>query len=214
MRDGRQPALTCAVGESYSFLQPSADGCTYKTFEDVLQPFCNDFALNLMNQSAKGTSMPTGRAPDSVPPETANALRGWTMVVLTTSFVLLYAAALFGWLKPLSDERVVARLEPIVFVIIGYYFGRRPSQQNEAALKSEVTRQTQRADAAQHAKEQAQQSREALEEKVKNARAVLTTGGVERAVRGFAEHAHGAGEHADGRAQGYSVAAALSVLNS
>jgi len=47
---------------------------------------------------------------------------------------------------------MIARIEPIIFVIVGYYFGRLPSQQNEKALKEEISRQTQRADAAQHAK--------------------------------------------------------------
>lgn len=96
------------------------------------------------------------------------------MVALTLIFVALYAAALTGWLKPLADEKMVTRLEPVIFVIIGYYFGRPPGQQNEKTLKDEIGRQTQKADAAQHAKEQALQARETLEEKVKNARAALT----------------------------------------
>jgi hypothetical protein len=95
------------------------------------------------------------------------------MVVLTLVFVSLYGAALFGWLKPLPDDRMVMRLEPIIFAIIGYYFGRLPAQQNERTLKQEINRQAQRADASQSAKEQALQSREALEEKIKNVRAAL-----------------------------------------
>src|SRR6185295_9194779 len=78
-----------------------------------------------------------------------------------------------GWLKPLADEKMVLRLEPIIFVIIGYYFGRLPGQQNERTLQQEVGRQTQRADASQSAKEQALQSNEALEEKIKNVKATL-----------------------------------------
>ena len=70
---------------------------------------------------------------------------------------------------------MVSRIEPIIFVIIGYYFGRLPAQQNEKTLKEEIGRQTQKADAAQHAKEQALQSREALEEKLKSVSAVLNT---------------------------------------
>ncbi len=96
------------------------------------------------------------------------------MVVLTLVFVVLYSAALFGWLKPLADDRMVMRLEPIIFAIIGYYFGRLPAQQNERTLKEEIARQTQRGDAAQSAKEQAKQINEALEEKVKNVRMVLS----------------------------------------
>jgi hypothetical protein len=107
--------------------------------------------------------------------ETSSSLRHWAMTTLTLFFVLLYGAALVGWLKPLDDERLVDRLEPIIFVLIGYYFGRLPSQQNEGALKNEIHRQTQRADAALHAKEQIQQVREALEEKLKNVKAALNT---------------------------------------
>jgi hypothetical protein len=95
------------------------------------------------------------------------------MVVLTLVFITLYGAALTGLLKPLTDEKMVLRLEPIIFVIIGYYFGRLPGQQNEKVLKQEINRQTQRADASQSAKEQALQTNEALEEKVKNVKATL-----------------------------------------
>jgi hypothetical protein len=35
------------------------------------------------------------------------------MVVLTLVFISLYGAALIGWLKPLADEKMVMRLEPI-----------------------------------------------------------------------------------------------------
>ena len=96
------------------------------------------------------------------------------MVVLTLIFISLYGAALVGWLKPLADDKMVIRLEPIIFVIIGYYFGRLPGQQNEKTLKQEINRQTQRADASQSAKEQALQTNEALEEKMKNVKATLS----------------------------------------
>lgn len=111
----------------------------------------------------------------TTPPATADTLKNWIMVVLTLVFISLYGAALIGWLKPLADEKMVMRLEPIIFVIIGYYFGRLPGQQNERTLKQEISRQTQRADASQSAKEQALQSNEALEEKIKNVRATLAS---------------------------------------
>ena len=117
--------------------------------------------------------MTTGIAHATAPPATADTLKNWIMVVLTLVFISLYGAALVGWLKPLTDEKMVLRLEPIIFVIIGYYFGRLPGQQNEKTLQQEVGRQTQRADAAQSAKEQALQSNEALEEKIKNVKATL-----------------------------------------
>ena len=106
----------------------------------------------------------------------AEVLKTWTMVVVTVAFVLLYAAALFDWLKPLSDPTMLTHLEPIVFVIIGYYFGRLPARQNEKTLVEEIKRQAQKADAAQHAKEQIQQTRESLEERIKNINTTLTTG--------------------------------------
>jgi hypothetical protein len=104
----------------------------------------------------------------------AEALKSWGMVFLAFVFVGLYGLALIGKLKPLADASMVSRIEPIIFVIIGYYFGRLPAQQNEKTLKEEITRQTQKADAAQHAKEQALQAREALEEKLKSVNAALT----------------------------------------
>ena len=106
----------------------------------------------------------------------SEALKSWVMVILTLCFVALYALALTGRLKPLEDVSMVSRIEPIIFVIIGYYFGRLPSQQNEKSLKDEIDRQTQKADAAQQAKENALQTREALEEKLRNINTALEVG--------------------------------------
>lgn len=144
----------------------------------------------------------------------ANALKSWVMVALTMLFLLLYGAALIGWLKPLADEKMVARLEPIIFVIIGYYFGRLPSQQNESTLKDEIGRQTQRADAAHHAKEQVQQAREALEEKLKNVRAMLTSVAAGSAIKGSAEHQAKADGLVREEALRQAVASAFNILNS
>jgi len=105
----------------------------------------------------------------------AGTLKEWVMVLLTMAFVALYGLALVGKLKPLADLTMVSRLEPIIFVIIGYYFGRLPAQQNEQILKEEIGRQTKRADAAQQARETALQSREALDEKLKNALTALSS---------------------------------------
>lgn len=139
-------------------------------------------------------------------------IRSWVMVTLTLIFVFLYASALTGWLKPLADERMIARLEPVIFVIIGYYFGRLPAQANEHTLKGEIARQTKKADAAQNAKEQAQRTAEALEEKVKNARAALAPAAHSGDHRSLAEAAGAAAPGGD--ALRYSVNAALSVLKS
>src|SRR5262245_20344 len=42
--------------------------------------------------------------------EEHGSLKNWAMTIVTAVFVLFYAAALLGWIKPLTDERVVARL--------------------------------------------------------------------------------------------------------
>jgi N-acetyl-gamma-glutamylphosphate reductase len=143
----------------------------------------------------------------------SNVLRSWVMVALTLIFVVLYALALIGWLKPLADEKMIVRLEPIIFVIIGYYFGRLPSQQNENTLKGEINRQTQKADAAQHLKEQTQQAREALEEKVKNVRATLISAAPGMAANNFTGSVNKTAVASEDALR-HSVVAALSVLNS
>jgi hypothetical protein len=95
------------------------------------------------------------------------------MICITLIFVSLYAAALFGWLRPLSDVTMITRLEPIIFVIAGYYFGRLPGQTIEGSLKEEIVRQSQRTYAMQHAKELAEKERDTIEERAKNARLAL-----------------------------------------
>ncbi len=110
---------------------------------------------------------------DSKEKSIVEILKDSIMVILTLIFVLLYAAAFTGKLDPLKDNTMLIRLEPFIFVLIGYYFGRFPARQSEISLRGEITRQTQKADAAQYAKEKAQQERESLEERIKNARTAL-----------------------------------------
>ena len=136
------------------------------------------------------------------------------MVVLTLIFVSLYGAALIGWLKPLADEKMVLRLEPIIFVIIGYYFGRLPAQQNEKTLKDEIGRQTQKADAALHVKEQALQTREALEEKLKNVNAALTSTAPATSAAAFVDNLGKTNGPVTQEGLRYSVGAAVRILNS
>lgn len=104
---------------------------------------------------------------------TADSLKGWVMAALTFIFVFLYVLALLGMIEPPKDISMIARLEPVIFVIIGYYFGRLPAQANEKTLKNQVERQSQKADAAQQIKEKTQQQREILEEKIRNAKITL-----------------------------------------
>lgn len=106
----------------------------------------------------------------------SDPLKSWTMVFITLAFVVLYGLALIGKLKPLADASMVSRLEPIIFVFIGYYFGRLPAQPNETTLRNEIARQINRADAAQSNREQIILSREALEEKLKSVTAALDLG--------------------------------------
>ena len=157
--------------------------------------------------------MSIGNTHPTAPPATTDSLKSWIMVVLTLIFVVLYGAALFGWLRPLADDRMVMRLEPIIFVVIGYYFGRLPGQQNERVLAGEINRQTQRADAAQSAKEQALQENEALDEKIRNVRAALSS---EIAASTTASGAGGFAPRgiapADGL--GHVVSAAVRILDS
>lgn len=103
-----------------------------------------------------------------------DSLRDVLILVLIAFFILLYASVLTGWFKPVSDVGFLNRIEPIIFLIIGYYFGRLPSERNERMLKDEVTRQTRRADASDQQKERLLCEGEIVEERVRNAKAVLT----------------------------------------
>ena len=134
------------------------------------------------------------------------------MVFLAGVFVLLYTVALLGWLKPLSDVAMVTRLEPLIFIIIGYYFGRRPAQQNEQSLKDTIDRQTKKAEDVQHLLEQARQEREALDEKLENVKIILTS------LTGKASPANmnrsSADEEANLKTQRHSIVNAINILNS
>jgi len=132
------------------------------------------------------------------------------MVFVTLAFIVLYGLALMGKLKPWGDISVVLRLEPIIFVLLGYYFGRLPCHQNEGMLKKEIDRQTKRADAAHQARETALQSRDALDEKLKNVQTVLAS---ERL--GWSKGTAGAADKAisDTYHKG-AVTAALKILDS
>lgn len=138
-------------------------------------------------------------------------IRNWLMTTITLAVALFYAAAVVGWISPSPSSQLLARLEPILFVLIGYHFGRLPSQQSEHTLKQEISRQTQRADAAQHAKEHAQQAREALEERMKNVRAALVAAPSD--IKAPANRPRDLDDF-DEKAFRRSVATALHILNS
>jgi len=153
---------------------------------------------------AKPTEVP------STSQSTTDVIKGWLMILLTIAFVVLYGLALMGKIRPLADVSIVSRIEPIIFVIIGYYFGRSPAIQNEQSLKDEIVRQTQKADAAQHAKEQALQSREVFEEKLKNVNITLsrTAGNLSSTARSTA------GTNGQQEELRHSVDTALVILKS
>ena len=138
----------------------------------------------------------------------ANVLRDWVMILLTLVFVLLYGLALAGKLRPLPDQSIVSRLEPVLFVVLGYYFGRLPAQQSEQSLRNEIKDLTKRAEAARQGREVALQSHEALHERMKNAWKALASGYSSGTSAGTANDG-GADRNQDG-----SIAAALSILSS
>lgn len=147
-------------------------------------------------------------------PGAAGTLKSWTMVVLTLAFVLLYWADLTSWLKPLTDEKMVLRLEPIIFVIIGYYIGppagpakREDSQGRDRPANTKSRRR-------QNAKEQALQTREGVEEKLKNVSAALTSAAPSRSATAFAEDISKSGGPIKEEGLRYSIGAALKILNS
>lgn len=137
--------------------------------------------------------------------ENNDGLKNWVMVALTLLFVGFYAAALMGCLKPLTDDKMVMRLEPIIFVIIGYYFGRLPSRETEKTLRKEVDRKTEKAGQT-----------DAMREKIKNAGAALSSsapdGSPENIVRSFAT-ADG-GKELSHQTLRHSIATALRILHS
>jgi hypothetical protein len=118
-----------------------------------------------------------GRGKDGQGQPMQESVRTWVMAALTFIFVALYAAALFGLVPGpgASALQTATRIESIVFVIIGYYFGRLPAQATERTLKGEIQRQSGKAEDAEEKKSASQQETQALREKVKNTRAVLAS---------------------------------------
>lgn len=106
----------------------------------------------------------------------AEIVRDSIIVIVTVVFVVLYAAAYAGKLDPLRDNAMLTRLEPMIFVLLGYCFARFPARAAERALMAEIGRQTSRADAAQFAKEKANEEREAIVEKLRNVGVALQSG--------------------------------------
>lgn len=96
-------------------------------------------------------------------------LKDAAAIFLALVFVVLYAAAFAGKLDPLRDSTMLLRLEPPIFILIGFCLARIQTRRAERTLAIEIERQTKRADAAQFSRESAIQEREVLEEKIRNA---------------------------------------------
>jgi hypothetical protein len=126
---------------------------------------------------------------------------------------LIYAAALAGWLKPFANEMWAMRAEPVVILAIGYYFGRLPSRRMEEVFGDALARQAQKTDAAQHAKELAQQAGEVLEERIKNAKVILTAARQTRGRQPSTGGESAQAPHGD-EALRQSVITALTILDS
>lgn len=144
-----------------------------------------------------------------------DTIKTWTMVALTGVFVILYVLALFGVINPNPNNSLLTRLEPMLFVIIGYYFGRVPGQENEQTLKDEVDRQTDRADAAENEKTGALEESAGLKKTLDSAKAVLSSAAPSTPPDALAPTLSGGGSdlvNADQMRQ--TVAAALKVLDS
>jgi len=70
--------------------------------------------------------------------------------LLTVVFIGLYIYGIWGvWHGSTpNNDKAITLLQPIVYVIVGYYFGRMPSEKVEKQLKDEAKDKGQAADAA------------------------------------------------------------------
>jgi hypothetical protein len=151
------------------------------------------------NQPAQTTGQPI-----------ADWVKSVLMALLTIVFLALYIGALFGLIPGPNhpDLPTLGRIESIIFVIIGYYFGRLPSQANEAVLKSEIDRHADKTDQAEKDKSVALQDKAAFQQKMHSAVALL------RAPRQASVIALNRPEETGPELPDSSAAAALRVLTS
>lgn len=141
-------------------------------------------------------------------------IKTWIVVILTAIFVGCYLAALFGW-QAAPNDKIVASLGPIVAVIIGYYFGRMPSEKTENSLTQQVNQKNEEAKQARDAQSAAEMRGTALEQKVHDAVAALS-GSAPRVPAGeLAVTLSGAGAEApDHAAVRSATISALKILQS
>jgi len=111
------------------------------------------------------------------------------------------------------------RLEPIIFAIVGYYFGRLPGQRNEKTLKDEVNRQAAQTEEARKKQEEAQRKEgdqraqvQGLGQKLKSVQAALGSAAPDIAPNELAPVLAKGGGTITEMALRQSVAAALRIL--
>ncbi len=123
--------------------------------------------------------MPDTNTPITPQPAPMNdALKSWVMVILSFIFILAYVTVLIvDWIDDAKGTDVIKELQPIVFGVIGYYFGRLPSQQNENALKEQIN-------GASAKKDEALEGKVAAEGKMQAAKIALGSTGSDSSIAG------------------------------
>ena len=131
---------------------------------------------------------------------------GPTLLALFTIILLsLYFAALTGWLRPVSDLTMIARLEPFLFLIFGFYLGRIPLRERDRGRRKANEDLLRKLEVALLQKDQANLERVVVEEKIRNARIALQS-----EVSSPARDDDECGRNASPRA----IATAINILNS
>ncbi|MEQ1764253.1 MAG: hypothetical protein ABL984_14070 [Pyrinomonadaceae bacterium] len=137
--------------------------------------------------------------------------RVWPMAVLTIVFLSLYLSALIGWLRPISDITMIARLEPILFLIFGYYFGRVPAREADQRLQKEYDHLFRKHELANRQREQSKAEKEAVEEKIRNVRIALRSELSELESEVRSDECHSRSEL---RGSAHAIETAIKILNS
>ncbi len=101
--------------------------------------------------------------------------KSWIVVILTFVFIACYLDGLFGS-QVTPNKDIVNALGPIVAVIIGYYFGRMPSEKVENSLKEQANQKTTEARQAQEERATALEQKSKLSQKVQDAISALSSG--------------------------------------
>ena len=109
-----------------------------------------------------------------------------TVMVLSISvlFVLLYVGALLGWAGLAPNKEALGYIQPVVWVIIGYYFGRVPGERNESRLKERADKSDAAANAARRAASSAQVRLSAIKARLAAVRSALREGATQTGGEG------------------------------